>query len=125
MSTLPTEYLEGIELFNQEKYFEAHEIWEGVWLRSSDPTRIFYQALIQSAGALLHLRNGNRKGALSLFEASLDKFSRVPQEFLGLQVQEFSRRLFILLTDLRGLRPNQPVRLHPEKIPRIAVTVAR
>ena len=26
-----TQYLEGIELFNHGYYWEAHEMWEGLW----------------------------------------------------------------------------------------------
>ncbi len=93
MSDFPPEYLEGIELFNQGKYFEAHEVWESIWMRSQGEMRLFYQALIQAAAALLHRQNGNRTGAVNLLRASTEKFSRVSPRLSGLDVRDFSRRL--------------------------------
>ena len=125
MSDLPSEYLHGIDLFNQEKFFEAHEVWESIWMRSQGETKIFYQALIQAAGALLHMRNGNRQGALHLFAASLDKFSRVPREFLGLPVGEFTGKLSVLLADVRNVAADSRVELLPGKMPKIALPCSR
>ncbi len=88
-AAFPKEYLQGIDLFNQGNFFEAHEVWESIWMRSQGDTRLFYQALIQAAGALLHLRNKNYRGAYSLEQASLDKFSQIPDAFLGLRVRDF------------------------------------
>ena len=105
MSDLPQEYLEGIDLFNRGKFFEAHEVWESIWMHSQGDLRLFYQALIQAAAALLHRQNGNRTGAENLFAASTDKFSRVSPQVLGLDVRGFCRRL-----------------LDPRSVPRIVLS---
>src|SRR5262249_31389734 len=47
-SLYPTQYLDGIEHFNAGRYFEAHEIWEEIWLHSYGDTKLFYQMLIQA-----------------------------------------------------------------------------
>src|SRR5437773_5896023 len=36
------QYLKGIEHFNAGRYFDAHEVWEEIWLHSSGDTKIFY-----------------------------------------------------------------------------------
>ncbi|MFY9553222.1 MAG: DUF309 domain-containing protein, partial [Blastocatellia bacterium] len=57
------QYLEGIDDFNSGRYFDAHEVWEEVWLRSSGDTKLFYQMLIQAAVGLHHYERGNSRGA--------------------------------------------------------------
>ena len=87
------EYLEGIALFNEGKFFEAHEVWESVWLRSQGQSRLYYQALIQTAAARVHVQKGNRVGASNLHRLALEKFSRLPDCMLGLDINDFTARL--------------------------------
>ncbi len=93
MNKAPQEYLEGIALFNQRKFFEAHEVWESVWMGSGGELRIFYQALIQAAAALLHRQNSNRTGEQHVMRACLEKFGRLPDAMLGLNIREFCKSL--------------------------------
>jgi len=67
---------EGIEQFNAQCFFEAHDTWEELWRGTSGPDRLFYQGLIQTAVALYHLANGNYRGARSQFGKALDKLER-------------------------------------------------
>jgi len=48
-------YLYGHDLMHAGYYWEAHEVWEAVWLltRANSPERVLLQALIQSANAQL------------------------------------------------------------------------
>src|SRR5262245_58394393 len=55
----PPRYLAGIVLFNEQAFFEAHEVWEDVWIEKSGLERKFYQGLIQAAVSLCHFGNGN------------------------------------------------------------------
>jgi predicted metal-dependent hydrolase len=43
---------EGIELFNQGRFFEAHEAWEEIWRSTTPEPRDLFQGLIQVAAAL-------------------------------------------------------------------------
>jgi len=62
-------YLAGILFFNEHDYFEAHEVWEDLWMASSGPVRQFYKALIHAAVALHRFSNGNLRSALKLFHS--------------------------------------------------------
>ena len=53
---------EGIRLFNEGDWFEAHEIWEDIWHVASGPRKKFYQGLIQCAVTIEHVRRGNPRG---------------------------------------------------------------
>ncbi len=115
MNEVPREYLEGIALFNQQKYFEAHEVWESVWMHSQGELRFFYQALIQAAAALLHLRNGNRIGTDNLLRLSQEKFSHVGSTMLGLNVQEFCGNIALFADGANSDFANAPkIQLSPD-----------
>jgi predicted metal-dependent hydrolase len=54
---------EFIRLFNEERFFEAHEVLEELWLVSNGEQKTFYQGLIQCAVALAHWKKNNSRGA--------------------------------------------------------------
>lgn len=63
----------GINLFNERRYFEAHEEWEGEWrLMTEGGERTFFQGLIFAAGAFLHYVRQECAGARELLERSID-----------------------------------------------------
>jgi hypothetical protein len=63
-------YVEYFRLFQEEKYFEAHEVLEGLWRETKDKKRDFYHGLIQLAAALVHFQKGNLHGAKELFRTA-------------------------------------------------------
>ncbi len=58
---------EFVRLFNAEMFFESHEALESLWRQNGAVRGGVYQALIQLAVALEHLKRGNLKGADSVF----------------------------------------------------------
>lgn len=88
----PREYLEGIAQFNAGRYYEAHETWEAIWLRSAGDVRLFYHALIQAAVALYHHERGNAQGARALYRRACEKLEKLPPRLMSLDVREFERQ---------------------------------
>lgn len=88
----PSHYLEGIEHFNAGRYFDAHEVWEEIWLRSSGDAKLFYQMLIQAAVGLYHYERGNARGARGMHANVVDKLKRLPSFHLSLDLDDFSRQ---------------------------------
>lgn len=86
-------YLQGVADFNAGHYYEAHEAWEKIWLKSEGFEKIFYQGLIQSAAALLKLKTKKCPASVRLFDAAFKKLSQVPEIFLGLNVRQFEIEL--------------------------------
>jgi len=84
----PDFYEQGIELFNQGRFFECHEAWEEIWKRSGGEAKLFYQGLIQAAAAILHAQRGNLRGAKSLYQKASAKLDSIPHEHMGLAVGE-------------------------------------
>lgn len=85
----PKRYLEGILLFNQREYYEAHEVWEERWHQVKQDHGDFYKGLIQLAVATLHWERGNHAGAQSLYKSGRDCLKRFVPTFLDLNVLEF------------------------------------
>lgn len=77
---------EGLELFNEGEWFDAHEVWEDIWHMASGPRKPFYQGLIQCAVTLEHVRRGNPRGVLTVFESAKSKFAGLPEIYMGIDV---------------------------------------
>ncbi len=57
-------YLYGLDLFNHGYYWEAHEVWEGLWHASgrAGMVGLFFQGLIKLAAAGVKVREGRPEG---------------------------------------------------------------
>lgn len=82
------QFRRGVALFNARKFFEAHEVWEELWLTESEPEKTFLQGLIQLAAAFHHSERGNSRGGQSLFAAGIVKLNRFPDDHRGLALKE-------------------------------------
>jgi len=64
---------EGVSLFNEERFWESHEILEQLWRVSQDKERDALQGLILIAAAFVHHQRGEDKICLSILERAQDK----------------------------------------------------
>ena len=101
MAPYDPRYVEFFERFNQQRFFEAHEVLEALWLpQRQGPNGLFYKGLIQLAGAFVHWqknRPGPAAALLGLARANLRKYPAIHE---GLNVagalaivEEWQRRL--------------------------------
>ena len=65
-------------LFNQQKFYEAHDILEDLWLPDRKGANgDYYKGLIQLAGAFVHLQKNRLRPSAALFklaQANLEKY---------------------------------------------------
>ena len=98
-------YAAFFQLWNAQKYYEAHDVLEQLWLveKNAELAR-FYQALIQAAGAFVHLqknfeqpshaKHGRRlRPATRLFALALRNLEDLPDEFRELDLVHFRKLL--------------------------------
>jgi uncharacterized protein len=91
-------YTAFFQLWNAQKYYEAHDVLEQLWLveKNVELAR-FYQALIQAAGAFVHLQKnfqqpshpkhgGRLRPATRLFALALRNLEDLPDEFRALDL---------------------------------------
>jgi predicted metal-dependent hydrolase len=90
---LNTKYDDGVERFNRGEYFEAHEVWEELWMECPSAERRFIQALIQAAVALHHFERGNHAGAARLFNSGRAYMAPFRPVHRGLEVEAFWRQM--------------------------------
>lgn len=78
-------YLYGLDLFNHGYYWEAHEVWEGLWRQADGPAADFLKALIKLAAAGVKAREGRPPGVVTHARRAAELLRRVTgPAFLGL-----------------------------------------
>jgi uncharacterized protein len=87
----PALLLDGVRLFNQGRWFEAHEVLERAWLDEPTPLRRLYQGILQVGVGLHHGRRGNLRGALSLLDRGMSLLAPFEPRRLGVDVERLVR----------------------------------
>jgi predicted metal-dependent hydrolase len=106
---------EGLKAFNSGHFFEAHELWEEVWLETRGPDKAFLQGLIQVAAAFHHYSRANLRGTRNLLQAGLLKLERFPEAHSGLAIEPLRSDVRVWLSALESMEMPENV-----KIPTIA-----
>jgi uncharacterized protein len=115
-------YHDGIRLFNEGEFFEAHEVWEDIWHEAYGVKYEFYQGLIQCAVALEHYRRSNPRGVVSLYDSYRRHLRDVPDTFMGLDLETFlaqMREALRPVLDADPLPPKGQIELDPSRAPTI------
>jgi uncharacterized protein len=92
-------YLYGLDLFNHGYYWEAHEVWEGLWHACGRGGRLgdFLKGLIKLAAAAVKVREGRPRGVVGHARSAGALFRQTAQallgqgRFLGLDLAELAR----------------------------------
>jgi predicted metal-dependent hydrolase len=105
-------FWKGVEQFNAEKFFEAHETWEEIWLKATEPDKTFLQGITQVTAAFHHYAQGNREGAESLLQKGLWKLEKFSANYRGVQLENLRRVLRMWATAL-GEEKNRPMPKKP------------
>ena len=116
--TFDPRYLQGIDHFNNGDYFEAHEVWEDLWIEMNDETKGFYHGLIQAAVALHHARRGNVGGARSLFRRMQANLEDYAPAYLSLDVAGFLQKMGEACAPVLA---DPPAAFDEKRVPKIAL----
>lgn len=85
--TLDPHYTGYFELFNQQKFYEAHDVLEHIWLKDKHGTNgNFYKGLIQLAGAFVHLQKNRPAPASALFRLARTNLEKYPVQHEWLDI---------------------------------------
>lgn len=87
MDNRPSEYFEGLRLYQLGKYWESHEVWETLWRKAEGEKRHFLQALIQLDAALLHTRRSHWKGVSNLLARSIGHLKNCSGILFGIDIR--------------------------------------
>ena len=81
-------FINGITLFNEKKFYDAHETWEELWSEYRLKDDLFIQGLIQLSVAFFHITNLNLKGSSNLFKKCLPKLKKFPTNHRNINLSE-------------------------------------
>ncbi len=108
----------GLADFNAGRFFEAHEVWEELWLAAPEPEKTFLQGLIQIAAAFHHHGRGNARGRQSLLAAGIAKLAGCPDDFRGIAIAKLRDEVEAwrkLQQADKGRRPQDVPKIHSTK----------
>jgi len=108
----------GAALFNDEMWWEAHEVWEEVWrMRRGRSDRDFLKGMIQGAAGMWHLSQGNYKGAVSVLSRAVNYLEPYRPHKDGVDVDALSAALQEAVTASReALETGGPADVHMIKL---------
>jgi len=87
-------FVEGINKFNEGKFYECHDILEDVWFEIRGSSRRFYQGLIHLAVGFYHLtRRNHLNGTLSQLNKGINKLSEYSPEFQGIEIERLLKKV--------------------------------
>jgi hypothetical protein len=95
--------VEGLQLFAEGKYFEAHEALEAAWKAEPGPLRELYRGVLGAAVTYLHIRRGNYAGALKLYQRTQRWLQPWPDVCRGIEVGRLRRDLEAVSAELQRL----------------------
>jgi uncharacterized protein len=113
--TLPREFWQGVEQFNQQEFYACHDILEALWMEAMEPLRTFYQGVLQIAVALYHLSNHNWRGSVILLGEGINRLRPYQPIYADVDVAQFLTQSAELLTILQ--------QMGPERVMEVAQTV--
>jgi hypothetical protein len=77
---------EGIDLFNEERFWEAHEVLEEIWHPAKGVERDVIQGLILTAAALVHYQKNEKAVCVSILGRAMEKLGAL-DNFKGLGIK--------------------------------------
>jgi uncharacterized protein len=84
---------EARELFNEERYWEVHEVLEELWKKSSGPEKHLVQGLILTAAALVHAQRNEPEIMNSILDDALLRLEQHPIIYHGLDIRQFANHV--------------------------------
>ncbi len=96
----------GIRLFNEGKYFAAHEELETAWLEEPHPDRRLYQGILQAGIAYMHARDAHYRGVFSMYERCRVWLWPWPDHCRSIDVGQLKADLQIMVEEVERLGPD-------------------
>jgi len=114
-------YTEGLRLYNDGRFWHAHEAWEEIWLEADGVESRFYQGLIQVAAACFHIERGNWSGTYKLLHFATANLLPAEPAYLGLDVSQLLERIDLMLEELHAVRHCAKPQFDLSLIPELAL----
>ncbi len=102
---------EGVQLFNDERFWECHEVLEQAWHGSKGVERDAIQSIILTAAAFVHYQKGEEEICLSILRRARAKMATA-NTYEKMDFEE-------LVTDIDGILDSEKIRLFKLRMSRV------
>jgi len=82
---------EGISYFNNERFWECHEILEGVWKNCDGNEKFLVQGLILIAAGLVHYQKDEDSICVSIFNRALEKLENSSGNYHNIDIDKIKK----------------------------------
>lgn len=104
---IPPEFWQGIEQFNQQDYYACHDTLEALWMEAMEPTKKFYQGILQIAVGLYHLSNKNWRGAVTSMGEGMGRLEYFKPDYFEINIEQLIEETANLLLELQQAGADQ------------------
>jgi len=84
---------DGISYFNDERFWECHEILENVWKNCTGDEKLLVQGLILVAAGLVHYQKDEDEICISIFNRALEKLENSIGEYHNIDVDKIKKTI--------------------------------
>ena len=98
---------EGIRLFNEGKYWDAHEALETAWIEESGPARALYKGILQAGVMYLQIERNNLRGAYKMHKRCLVWLTPWPDNCRTVNVGQLREDVGVVIAEARRLGEDQ------------------
>ena len=115
ISSVDEAFTEAVRLFDEQRFFEAHEFLEYIWKSDEVPAadRDFWKGVTQVAVGCVHTQRGNSKGAVTLLERAGRYMAPYPPRYRGVAADTLAAAAVQLANDVRDQGASPQRRFFP------------
>lgn len=84
---------QGIFYFNNERFWECHEVFEGVWKKCYEGEKDLVQGIILVAAALVHFQKDENDVCFSIIDRALQKLANASGMYHKIDIDAFSEKV--------------------------------
>ena len=84
---------EGISYFNNERFWECHEILEGVWKNCDGNEKLLVQGLILVAAGLVHYQKDEDFICINIFNRALEKLESSNGQYHNIDIDKIKKTI--------------------------------
>lgn len=84
-------------LFNDERYWECHEVLEGVWKKESGNEKSLLQGIILTCAAFVHSQKDEDDICVSILGRAMEKLQNANRIYYGIDMEQFKKLVFNIM----------------------------
>lgn len=94
---------DAVFYFNNERFWECHEVLESVWKATYEGEKDLVQGIILVAAALVHYQKDENKICISILGRAMEKLSAATGNYHGIDIDAFKNKVSVMIrTELVG-----------------------